>query len=407
MVRQKLALAVCVVMLLSAGCLGLGGSDDPAQNVSDGDEPGQAPGGDDEDTETPDDDAKGDGQDDADNLPDAETLQTEISESGFAFESFQGVVTIDAEIDGQALSGTYNVWEGPTDKLRIEVVDPYVPREADLHVSDGEELWWYDEGKNRYAQEESGAFTAFQGGANLLSDIASNANLTVEGTETVLGRDAIVLNYTQDPESSFTGSTNGTIFLDQETRYPLKIEQRGSTVTDARTTFSVTEATFDADLDDELFEFEPPAGSQSVAEIETPTFDSIGAANEYLSFNVVAPETPANVTFAESRVSESLTETRFIAVYENETVDEGQISTEFSLSVTDTPAGQLIADEKETRDIAGTELTIVRFEDDGSLKTGRVFFELDDLEYTISGRVSEEEFIEIAQSIITQESKNR
>ena len=339
MSKQRLALVVCVIAVLSAGCLGLGGSDDPAENVSNGEPQGQAP---------EDDDLNGNGPDDGDDeLPDAETILTELDESGFEFESLQGVMQLEIEADGERLSGTYDVWERPADELRVEVVDKYFAAEADLYVSDDEETWWYSEHKNRYAQGEFGGFIGFQGGMALLSDITEETDVTVEGTETVLDRDTFVLTSTQDTgDDGLINSIGGTIFLDQETRYPLKVEQEVTSETVNQTvTATFTEVTFNPDLEDDLFEFDIPEGAQLFTDIEDPTFDTVAAANEQVPFDVVEPEAPANTTIDEVRVFETLSETRLTILYEEVTVDDREPGIAATVSVTDNPGQPVLAGE--------------------------------------------------------------
>lgn len=398
MFDKKTALVICVVAVLSAGCLGLGGSDDPAENVSDGGPPEQAP---DDDT------VNGNGPDDGDDeLPDAETIQTEISESGFEFESFQGVLQLDIETDDQRLSGTYDVWERSADELRVEVVDRYISTEADLLVSDGEETWWYSEQKNRHDQGEFGGFIGFEGGMELFSNIGEDTNVTVEGTDVFLDRDVVVLNYTQDDEDAdIIDSIDGTIFLDQETRYPLKIEQETTAdgVAQTTTTAEFTELTFNPDLEDDLFEFEIPEGSQPVAEIEDQAFDTVAAANEQLPFNVVEPEVSANLTVEQAQVFERLTATQLAISYQNETGDNRNGGFPLFVTVTDNPSESELTGEGETSEISGTEVTIERTETDTLVAT-QISFETDGLEYIISGDLSEEELIEVAESIIIQTS---
>lgn len=402
MSRQSFALVGCILVVLSAGCLGLGaddGSDDdlPSDEMpEDTDDAGEQPSedADDLDEETPD-----DGSDDGDeDLPDAETLQDEIAENGFGFESFRGVFQIDVSFEGQELSGSYEVWERPAAELRVETIEPYIPGEADVHVSSGTETWWYSERTDRFTQQDVSGFIAFEGGIDLLEPL-DGANVTVDGTKTVLDRDTYVLSYSEDPDDAVGDPESGTLYLDQETLYPLKQEL----AVDDETGGGVAvfeEATFDPELDDDLFEFEPPADGQPLDDIEEPTFDTIAAADNHVPFDVVEPEPPANITVDGVEVTETLTDTRLTIDYENETADTGGFVSPLSVVITDNPTEVFFGVEEETREVADQEVTVFAFEDDAVATTAQVVWESDGLEYTVGGTLSEAELVAVAESII-------
>jgi outer membrane lipoprotein-sorting protein len=121
------------------------------------------------------------------------------------------------------------------------------------------------------------------------------------GTQTVSGRTTHGFELTSASEAAL--SVNRTLWLDSEFYYPLKTHQ--TLHTGNRTievTAELTNVTFNAEIPDETFAFDPPANATvETLNISSQTFDSIAAVREHANFSVPEPTVPEEYEFQRAR----------------------------------------------------------------------------------------------------------
>lgn len=122
------------------------------------------------------------------------------------------------------------------------------------------------------------------------------------GTETVAGRTAHGFRMTAVSEAAL--DLNQTLWLDAEFYYPLRTDQTFSVGnTTMRVTSHLRNVTFNGDLPDEAFEFDPPANA-TVNTTDLPemeTYDSVSALEENTAASVPNPSIPDGYHFEQAR----------------------------------------------------------------------------------------------------------
>ncbi|WP_136688141.1 LolA family protein [Halorhabdus amylolytica] len=225
------------------------------------------------------------------------TFETNISDAQASLGAMTGVRETVIERDDETITTIERVWRRPgTGQYRIEVVGG-TSTASDLKVSDGWTLWLYDDDDERAVRIELNN-TVPSGSPNRIeqllaivnrtdadetaqsSDIsplpvvptdgeqagsamgvAGSLTVSYEGTATVADRSTYVIELRSNANTSaFVSDFTQTVWLDQEWYVPLK------RVTDYRRsdenvsiTVGYENVTFDPDLPDDRFRFDPPA----------------------------------------------------------------------------------------------------------------------------------------------------
>ena len=167
----------------------------------------------------------------------------------------------------------WKVWSS-SDGLRVAHL--LQAREQDLVVN-REDAWWWDSAEMRavhldLADLELGtpgvAFTSTGSPAPpvdpmalataLIRGVSPCASLSLQGTDRVAGRDAYVLALTPSSAGSLVGSIR--VFVDSQTRVPLRVEVRPTGGDDAPIAAGFSSVSFDP-IDPAMFSFVPPPGA--------------------------------------------------------------------------------------------------------------------------------------------------
>ena len=117
------------------------------------------------------------------------------------------------------------------------------------------------------------------------------------GTDTVAGREAHGFEMT--PASAAAVDFNRTLWLDAEYYYPLRTNQTMTLGNETyRTSTRLENATFNADLSADAFEFDPPADATvETLDFGARSFDSLSALHENVSTSVPEPDLPDGYAF--------------------------------------------------------------------------------------------------------------
>ena len=378
MKRAHVSTVVVVLLLVTAGCLGAVGSGDNSSGDDDSDE--ELP-----DEELPDDDGDGD-------LPDADALLEAATEAESNVETVQGIQTVTMDDGTETVTTTQEVWERGSDQYRADIVEADDPEPIDVIVSDGSTIWMYDEDDNEAVQMELGFDQADEEALNdgFVEAFRTDTDASVEGTETVADRDVYVLELTGDGDDALYESS--TLWIDQETDYPVKQEITPAVGESVTMTTAFEEVTFDEEIDDEVFAFEPPADAEirEFDDLMPQQYADVDAADADVPFDVPRPDVPDEYTLESVLAGENMVGWSATLQY---TDDTGSFLT---VGIADEPQDPVFEPDSDPVEIdnvdatirEATEMrTIVEWEDDG-------------LTYTVAGELSADELIEIAESIV-------
>ncbi len=378
MKRAHVSTVVVALLLVTAGCLGAVGSGDDASVDDDGDE------------ELPDEDLPDDDGDEE--LPDADALLEAATEAESSVETVQGIQTITMDDGTETVTTTQEVWERGPDQYRADIVEADDPEPIDVIVSDGSTMWMYDEDDNEAVRMELGFDQADQEALNdgFVEAFTNDTDVTIEGTDTVADRDVYVLELTGDGDDALYESA--TLWIDQETDYPVKQEITPTVGESVTTTTAFEEVAFDEEIDDEVFAFEPPEDAEirEFDELMPQQYTDVDAADADVPFDVPRPDVPAEYTLESVLAGENMVGWSATLQYTDET------DSFLTVGVADEaqdPVFEPDSDPVEIDDVDATireateTRTIIEWEDDG-------------LSYTVSGELTADELIDVAESIV-------
>ncbi|WP_436347887.1 outer membrane lipoprotein-sorting protein [Natronorubrum sp. FCH18a] len=374
MKRTHVSTVIVALLLVTAGCLGAVGTGDDASVDEDPDE------------ELPDEDLSDE------ELPDADALLEAAIDAESNVETVQGTQTVTIDDGSESVTTTQNVWERAPDQYRADVVESDEPEPIDVMVTDGSTIWMYDEDDNEAVQMDLGFDQADREALNdgFVEAFTTDMNASVEGTDTVADRDVYVLELTADGDDALYESA--TLWIDQETDYPVKQEVTSSIGQELTTTIAFEEVAFDEEIDDDVFAFEPPEDAEirEFDDLVPQQYDDVDAADADVPFDLPHPDVPAEYTLESVLAGENMVGWSATLQYADDT------DSFLTVGVADEaqdPVFEPDSDPVEVGDVDATirevteTRTIVEWTDDG-------------LTYTVSGELADDELIAIAESIV-------
>lgn len=262
--------------------------------------------------------------------PDADELVADVLERNGDIESLQATRIYEYEIhDGHAdepRTGrtTAEVWMRPPDRSRTEIVSTTEPgrNAGDVSLISGSTFKRYNADRGTMLVDDD-----WRGDAVYHWPELYDADLDAEyvGTDTVDGREAYVVEVEPAENESATaisllvgdteyelavgdGASDGrnvttttTLWIDAETRFPIKerLETEHENPDEhvlrrerAVWTVAYEDVRFDAEIPDERFSFEPPAGTDVYEPAEPYDVDTVAEADEAAPFDVREPVVP-------------------------------------------------------------------------------------------------------------------
>ncbi|GAB7017932.1 LolA family protein [Halostagnicola bangensis] len=347
-------------------------------------------------------------------------LQDELNESEPP-EAVSATLVTEATFSNETIEVTEDLWMRSDGASRSE---SEYGTTATTSVDDGTQIWTETEGTNTVTVMDSeepfgdrlGA--TYDANEQLLEefDIAEIDETTVdghdvyhlvlepEGNESIdrsidiamgdsiysvpvgsAGGESTSAGLTDDPERT-------ELWLDREHFFPVKYEFETA---DGGYTMEYQDLTFDPDIADEKFEYEPPENA-TVEEINLPSrteFDTVGQADLAVDFDVEAPTyEPESYDLETVSVSKHEAENRTNVRSSYATADDSLLSVE----ATDDP--DAFAFDGESIQIGNRTGTIDRME---SIETVRLTWTCGDIGYYVGGPqdLGEETVVSVAESI--------
>lgn len=322
----------------------------------------------------------------------AERIGERAQQKYGSIESFEGTVTTSITTPDRNRTTVAHVVARPNEnQRRTEYVAPE-PMNGTVIVSNGSVTWSYNESTDTVRRTNlSGVRTDTTGPnyAQLFENVLDRYDVSYEGSASVGDRDTYVIELTPKNGSSTEIVTEWTLWIDKERWFPVRSEMTSRFDNETMTTTTeYTNLTFDVDVPDGTFEFDPPAGA-TVETYETPTirqYDSVAAADANSSLDVTAPaDLPEGFELTRASTSNGSEFESAILTYGN-----GSASVVVRQSTRSTPG----TDAAETVTVNGREAAVTTYGETTSLT-----WTCDGRTYSVTGQLPTEDLVAVAESL--------
>lgn len=339
-------------------------------------------------------------------------------------EPIEALRTTEIDRPDGTIQQTVAIQEKPPDHVRMELKESITAStEQELRVTDGSTAWEYrpDRGEVIHYDDEQYWFEEFQTVGASPKEILENYESEYKGTTRHDDREVHVLEL--EPSSDATVSlsldlqaggteyeiglhqagdrqwyvSRETWLIDVETSYPIKqhvkwIDEDETVV--ATVTQEYEELTVGADIDEDVFQFDPSTGSPGTDTdvVETAVFETPYAATSAVPFDVPVPNVPDAYEHKSATVNPHGEENAVLLWYESEW---GSVSVHVSQTESPSP-GTHERNIYEQR--IGSFNGWLTFTDDSAT----VVRECDGLVYRVSGSPNADKLIDIADSMECQ-----
>ncbi len=276
---------------------------------------------------------------------------------------------------------TTNFGKKQTQTINFEMKKPNKWRSEDermLTISNGKTMWIYDKQKNEVIKLSLPEIKQpeFDYG-KIVKDMLEKYDLKLVGEEKVSNRDCYVIELKPKGENYFI---NQKLWVDKQYWYPLKIEINYGNFS---STVEYKNVEFNVGIGDKDFEFKPPEGAKIVEkEFKLPKKLTIEEAQQRVNFTIIIPKYTAGFSFNYAMVFKG-----FVQLYYKKGDDVIVISERVSKS-------KPIPNAKKVK-IKNVEGEIAEIFGSRMLK-----FPINNLEITITGKLSKEEIVKIAESMV-------
>lgn len=333
--------------------------------------------------------------------PEPESLEAaELVEKSQSAKSsispFEGTMTMTITDGEDRTEVTYDVWMRPPGEVRMETVDgDETAGQPSVMVVNGSTTWMYNEGENRAVRMDGVSDPASLAGIG--EELASSyGEMDAErvGNDTVAGRSVTVVEVTTNASSEFIPETM-TLWIDDETYYPLKYEFAVAGYSDVRMTVTFEEFDPDTDISDDRFAFDPPADARVLEYDDLPNWNhpSVESLDAAVPFDVPDPDVPDEFAFVGGNSGENLAGWWGSFTYQNDAGDS------LTVTVSEGADETALGIGGETIEIADEEATLTTTEVMNVSSTS-IAWTNDDLTYRVRGTADEETLRAVAESIV-------
>lgn len=280
-----------------------------------------------------------------------------------------------------------------TDEIEISIKKPNKFMSEDkkrgvITVSNGEVMWVYDVKKGeatRAPLEGSGDLPDFDYG-RFIKELLVDTNATLLGEEKLSGRSCYVIEATPKKGTYITGQK---IWIDKKYRLPVRIE---TGFEGFKSSVEYTNVSFNTGISDGEFEFSPPAGVRVIKpETKLPNHVSMEDAQNNVNFTILNPSYTAGYEFNGATVSKSGSVESISLIYMKgrKRMMITQTTSQEKHLLPDAESVSIGETEGELTDIFGNKL---------------LRFGYGEINIMITGTISKEELIKVAESMVAQKA---
>ncbi|AGK62016.1 Outer membrane lipoprotein-sorting protein [Archaeoglobus sulfaticallidus PM70-1] len=210
----------------------------------------------------------------------AEEMARNIEEKYNAVKDFKGILRVTAEGKSGKMVMEYEYVFKKPNKVRMHNKEM-----GTLIVSNGEKMWIYDEKKNEVFVMDVGQYNQVNPDyGELVKDMLKRYDVKILGSEKVSGRDCYVVQLTPKDNESIEAK----MWVDKEYWYPLKIEH---SIGGIKSTVEYINVEFNTGVSDDEFQFTPPEGAKIKTEedLGIKKFNSVEEAQKHVDFRILKP----------------------------------------------------------------------------------------------------------------------
>jgi outer membrane lipoprotein-sorting protein len=279
-----------------------------------------------------------------------------------------------------------------TDEIEISIKKPNKFRSEDkkrgvITVSNGEVTWVYDVKKGEATKatlDGSGDLPDFDYG-QIIKELLMDNDATLLGEEKLSGMSCYVIEVTPKKDTYLTGQK---IWVDKKYWLPIRIE---TDFGDFKSSVEYTNVSFNTGISDGEFEFSPPAGVKIIEpETKLPNQVSVEDAENNVNFTILNPSYTAGYEFSGATVSNFGAESiSMIYTKGGKTITITQATSQENHPLPDAESVSIGETEGELTYIFGNKL---------------LRFSYSEINVMITGTISKEELIKVAESMVAQKA---
>ena len=306
----------------------------------------------------------------------AEQIAKKAEEKYERMEDMKGIMVLTTEFEGEKQIMEIKFWYKKPNKWRSESKDM-------LTVTNGSVMWLYNKQSNEVIITElpEAQKPDFDYG-KIVKDMLEKYEIKLIGEEKVTGRDCYVMEAIPKKEKFIVKQK---LWIDKEFWYPLRIEMNFG---EFNSTIEYKDVEFNTGMSDEEFEFKPPEGAKIVErEIKPPEKLTIEGAQKEVNFTILTPSYTAGYEFSHAMV---------FKFGSKETVSLYYKKDERILTITESTGSESRPMPNATKIKIGDR--------DGELAeifgSRMLRFHINGVEVVIAGKISEEELVRIAESMV-------
>jgi outer membrane lipoprotein-sorting protein len=326
--------------------------------------------------------------------PTAEEIVAKMREVEADIEDAHAVLEISLQGQGMDDELTIEVWEKKPNRFRAEVLEA---SDSDLvgaiSVTDGHQTWMYHPGQNEVLVGEVGPDEpaslreAIQSVEEMIQRVLDTSEVKLVGEEDVAGVATYKLEFTpkEDEDTILPPGSKATLWVDQERWIVLQAHFIGGVAGEGR--MRVRSFEFNAGLADDRFQFEIPEGAQVTnVEDKRPKPITLDEARAQADFTLLVPTyLPEGATL----IDVFTVDEAFILHYDHSTTSFTVIQG-WSRGMREAPTGQ-----KTEVTVRGQTANLIT---DGLGNSFLTWME-NGVTTTIAGRISQDEILEVAESL--------
>jgi len=304
----------------------------------------------------------------------AEEIAKKMEEKYKSIEDMKGTITITTEFQGEKQVHTTS-FAMKGNKYRSE-------DENSIIVSNGKTMRIYDKKKNEVVKMElpETEKPEFDYG-KFIKNMLENNDVKLAGGEKVSGRDCYVIEVTPKNETFYAKQK---LWIDKEFWYPIKIEINYGEFSSA----IEYQIEFNTGISDDVFEFTPPEGTKVVEQkFEMPKKLTIEDAQKQVNFTIITPDYTAGYEFSHAMAFKFGNKEAVSLYYKK---DEKMLTISESTGSESRPMPNATKVKIEDREGEVAEIFGNRM----------LRFHIDGIEVVIAGKVSKEELVRVAESMV-------
>jgi outer membrane lipoprotein-sorting protein len=326
--------------------------------------------------------------------PTAEDIVAKMQEVMDSTDDAHAVVEVTAAVQGESVRVTVEMWGKRPNKVRVEVLETdRAELGGAVTVTDGQTAWFYSPMEGQVVvgdvseMPDTTPEEIIQDMDGFIQRVLDASDVELLGEEEVAGVETYKLSLTpkEDEEQQLPVTGTATLWVDQSEWIVLKAHLDAPNIGEG--TVEVRSFELNSGLEDEVFTFEVPEGTEIVhAEDTRPQHVTLDEAIAQADFDLLMPDyLPGGATLVDVMKVQGA----FVLLYDR----EGATFT-LAQSLEELPSEFPVAGEMVT--VRGVEANLIADQVGGA---SLLAWQEKGVNFTIAGHIGKDEAIEVAESL--------